>query len=98
MHAASDKEVGLICDAVIGYFGGLEPFVSTWLEHLDEARESRPGSREVLRHFSTIAKLVVRHRVPPPDVSDLSDEDLDRELRDLSRELICSVQISRSTD
>ena len=80
MHAASDKEGGLICDAVIGYFGGLEPFASTWLEHLDEACESRPGSREVLRHFSTIAKLVVRHRVPPPDVSDLSDEDLEREL------------------
>ena len=38
----------------------------------------------------TVVKLIEHFHIPPPDVSDLSDEDLDRELGDLSRELICS--------
>ena len=38
----------------------------------------------------TVVKLIEHFHIPQPDVSDLSDEDLDRELGDLSRELICS--------
>ena len=97
-HATRDQEIRLLCDATINYFGGVERFAVAWFEHFDQARETRPGSATVLGHFKTVVKLIEHFHLPPPDVSDLSDEDLDRELRDLSRELICSVQISRSTD
>ena len=79
-HATRDQEIRLLCDATINYFGGVERFAVAWFEHFDQARETRPGSATVLGHFKTVVKLIEHFHLPPPDVSDLSDEDLEREL------------------
>lgn len=63
---------------LIHNFGGTKVFTKQWYEHLQRAMEDRPGSKMVLDHFRSIAKLVMdtnklQHQ---ESVADMSDQQL----------------------
>jgi hypothetical protein len=76
---------------MIRRFGGLEQFTAVWKAEIDLQVMSQASSRRALDSFRTIVHLLVlsdehrsRHEVK---MEDLSDEDLERVLRESVAEL-----------
>jgi hypothetical protein len=85
------EQVGTVVNQMIRRFGGLEQFTAAWKSEIDLQVMSQASSRRVLDSFRTIAHLLVlgdehrnRHEVKMEDVS---DEELERVLRESVAEL-----------
>ena len=79
-----------MCTAMVQQFGGLERLCAEWKRHIEIAAARRPGSRMVLQSLRAIVKLIEiadaeakKRKANMPDVRDLSDEELQRELGEL---------------
>ena len=73
-----------ICEGMLGLFGGVEGFCKKYHGQITEAIARQPGSRQVLESFARITSLVeasTRMRMTAPDVFDMSDEELEREIQ-----------------
>jgi hypothetical protein len=85
------EQVGTVVDQMIRRFGGLEQFTAVWKAEIDLQVMSQSSSRRALDSFRTIAHLLVlcdEHRSRHEEkVEDLSDEDLERVLKESLAEL-----------
>lgn len=78
----SASKVAALCGAMIARFGGLDRFCTAWKAQIDA---TTPGSRASFSSFLAILRLaeLVESQRCRPDYAHLSDNDLDRELRQL---------------
>lgn len=76
-----------VVSSIIDGHGGLGRFVSEWRNQHDIAKDQEAGSRKVLDYYRDVTRLIMAasaNQPELPDVGDLSDEDLDRELADIA--------------
>jgi len=78
-RAESLQRVIGLCATMFNKFGGVEGFVRAWRENIDAAV---PGSPACLRTFLALARMaqLVEPVRQPPDLSQLTDEELEEEL------------------
>ena len=72
---------------MIEKFGGIEKFVQFWKEQLDAVSMSKPGSRLALHSCMGVANVIALTSKLRPDLSDVSDEGLERELAQMRTRL-----------
>lgn len=73
-------------EQVLHKFGGVEAFATFYYDQMMKAAVRTPGSKTVLDACKAVTQMVnnsTKHRHTAPDVSLLSDEDLEREARQL---------------
>lgn len=73
-QAKSARQVGAVCEQLIGCFGGLEGFTTAWRACL-EADLAR-GGFAALRHLEAVLRLVQHCDENRPDYSQFTDEQL----------------------
>jgi hypothetical protein len=73
-NARSARQIGAVCETLIGCFGGLEGFAAAWRACL-EADLAR-GGFAALRHLEAVMRLVQHVEGLPRPVSEMSDEEL----------------------
>jgi hypothetical protein len=73
-QAKSARQVGTVCEQLIGCFGGLEGFTTAWRACL-EADLAR-GGFAALRHLEAVLRLVKHCEEDRPDYRSMSDEEL----------------------
>jgi hypothetical protein len=73
-QAKSARQVGAVCEELIGCFGGVEGFSTAWRACL-EADLAR-GGFAALRHLEAVLRLVQHCEEDRPDYRSMSDEEL----------------------
>ena len=73
-QAKSARQVGAVCEELIGCFGGVEGFTPAWRACL-EADLAR-GGFAALRHLEAVLRLVQHCEEDRPDYRSMSDEEL----------------------
>lgn len=79
-----------LCSEMIKRFGDLESFSREYYRQIQEAASKRPGSKTALDAYGAIVKLVSAstvNRASSPDVSDLTDADIEAEIVKLAPRL-----------
>jgi hypothetical protein len=74
-QAKSARQVGAVCEQLIGCFGGLEGFTTAWRACL-EADLAR-GGFAALRHLEAVLRLVQHWEEEQPDYSQMSEAELE---------------------
>ena len=85
-NAQSKQRVEFLCGLMLQEFGGLEGFVRTWADY--SQRAMRQGGFAAYRCLASITQLVQHVEASKPDLSDLTNEDLERELMEGTKRLI----------
>ena len=73
-----------LCEEMMHCFGGLQNFARLYHGQIMEAATRSPGGKLVLDALKAMTKLIetsTEHRKSAPDMENLSDEDIARELR-----------------
>lgn len=81
---------------MIKRFGGLEQMTVEWKHCIDAAIKANPGGKTVLDQFYALAKLTLmstEHRQSAPDMANVSDADLDAEVRALVEEICPGLKV-----
>lgn len=73
-QAKSARQVGAVCDELIGCFGGLEGFTKDWRACLDV--DLARGGFAALRHLEATIRLIQHCEQDRPNYSQMSDEQL----------------------
>jgi hypothetical protein len=73
-NAKTARQIGVVCEALVGCFGGLEGFTAAWRACL-EADLAR-GGYTAIRHLDAVLRLVQHCETMPRPVSEMSDEEL----------------------
>jgi len=73
-NAKTARQIGVVCDALVGCFGGLEGFTAAWRVCLDA--DLARGGHAALRHLEAVMRLIQHCESLPRPVSELSDEEL----------------------
>jgi hypothetical protein len=73
-RAKSARQIGIVCDELVGSFGGLEGFTAAWKSHLDA--DLAKGGFAALRHLEAVLRLVQHCESARPDYQSMSDEEL----------------------
>ena len=81
-QAKSARQVGAVCEQLIGCFGGLEGFTTAWRACL-EADLAR-GGFAALRHLEAVLRLMKHCEEDRPDYSQMPEEELESILASLS--------------
>jgi hypothetical protein len=87
-NARSDNHVRLLCNLMLYRFGGLQGFVNAWLQQLGRVQRDQPGSKKSLDFFQAVVRMIEFSDSTRPNVTGLTDEDLQRELEAETRRLI----------
>lgn len=82
----NDKKLELIAGAMFRQFGGLQGFLAAWTTYTDRALAQ--GGSAACRCFEAVFRLVQYCETKSPDLSDVSDEDLERSLMQSTENLI----------
>lgn len=81
-NAPTNRRVEILCATMCEQYGGLQGVVASWMKYDEHARR-QPGAYANFRSIMAILRL---HQYcaeqPPADFSDMSDEELERELLD----------------
>ncbi len=78
-NAKTARQIGVVCEALVGCFGGLGGFTAAWRVCLDA--DLARGGHAALRHLEAVMRLIQHCESLPRPVSELSDEEL-RQLAD----------------
>jgi hypothetical protein len=89
-NAKTNDRVALVSNLMIQSFGGVQGLVDTWTEQINRVLSEKPGSKKALDFFLAIMRMIEFCDANRPDVSELSDEDLQREAEIQLRQLIQS--------
>jgi hypothetical protein len=75
-----------VCEQMFKRFGGVEAFSIEFHRQIQKAVEAKPGSKTVLDAYYAVVKLALlstENRLSAPDVADLDNEDIEKELKAL---------------
>ena len=87
--------VSELCEGMVQKFGGLNQLCNEWYQQIQYACQNNPGGKLALDGFSAMAKLIAastEHRQSAPDIENLSEEDIDRELKALAEQMLRETQ------
>jgi hypothetical protein len=82
-QAKSARQVGAVCEELIGCFGGLEGFTTGWRACL-EADLAR-GGFAALRHLEAVLRLVQHCEEDGPDYRRWTEEQLEQAIAGLAK-------------
>lgn len=96
-----------LCEEMIEQFGSLKDMAKAWKQQIDAACANRPGGKTALDAFGALSHLVRESTVlrgSAPDVENLSEEDIEREMTELVGRMLAAdnenllESIERSAD
>jgi hypothetical protein len=79
-QAKSARQVALVCDSMIGAFGGAGAFAAAWKDRL--AADLAKGGFAALRQLEAVLRLVQHCEENRPDYSKMSDTELEAILQE----------------
>ena len=87
-NAKANGLVALLCNVMVQHFGGVQGFVNAWTQQIDRIRSEQPGSKKALDFYQAVLRMIEFCDTPQPDITELTDEDLQRELMECTKRLI----------
>lgn len=79
-NAKSNDLVALLCNVMVRHFGGVQGFVNAWTQQIDRLRLEQPCSKKALDFFHAVVRMIQFCDTTQPDVTELTDEELQREM------------------